>query len=117
MAHFAELDDNNIVKQVLVVSNFSLDETNQEASGIDFLNNLFGHSNWKQTSYNKRFRKHFAGIGYKYDETKNAFIPPKPYPSWVLNEETYLWDPPIPYPEVMTNFTMWDEDTQSWIES
>jgi hypothetical protein len=116
MAHFAELDDNNIVKQVLVVSNFSLDETNQEASGIDFLNNLFGHSNWKQTSYNKKFRKHFAGIGYEYDETKNAFIPPKPYPSWILNEETYLWDPPIPYPEVMTNSTVWDENTQSWIE-
>jgi len=109
MAHFAELDNNNIVIRVLVVAD------DQEHRGHDFLANDLGlGGRWVQTSYNRRIRKNYAGIGYNYDETRDAFIPPKPYDSWVLNEDTCQWEPPIPYPS--EGIWQWDEATLSWLE-
>ena len=116
MAHFAQLE-NNIVKQVIVVSNQDiLDEQGQESEqkGIDFCSNLLGGT-WKQTSYNAKIRKNYAGIGYTYDEGRDAFIPPKPFNSWVINEETCRWDPPTPMPTDGKMYS-WNEDSQSWQE-
>ena len=121
MAHFAKLGTGNIVEKVVVVSN---DVATTEQAGIDFLNNLYKTRDvWKQTSYNSYggehklggtpFRKNYAGIGFAYDEAKNAFIPPKPFDSWTLNETTCLWEPPTPYPEDDNNYT-WNEATQQW---
>ena len=93
MAHFAKLDENNIVLEVNVVNNDVLDVSNEEASGIAFLTEWSGgYSNWKQTSYNGTFRKRYAGIGYYFDEARNAFIPPKCHDEATLNEDTCLWD-------------------------
>lgn len=94
MAHFAKLDDNNIVLEVNVVNNAELDPANEETSGIAWLTEWSGgYSNWKQTSYNGNIRKNYAGIGFTYDEDRDAFIPPKPEEGeWVLNEETCLWE-------------------------
>jgi len=118
MAHFAELNIDNIVQQVLVVSNSDIVDSNgieSEEIGIGFLKKLLGaDTTWKQTSYNGNFRKNYAGIGYTYDEQRDAFIPPKPYPSWILNEDTYLWDPPIPYPNDDKQY-YWNEETLSWV--
>ena len=94
MAHFAELNENNIVKQVIVVHNNELldNGVESEAKGIQFCQSLFG-GEWKQTSYNGNIRKNYAGIGYTYDEVRDAFIPPKPEEGeWILNEETCLWE-------------------------
>lgn len=116
MAHFAELDTNNVVLRVIVVGNRDcLDENGNEseAVGIAFCQNLLG-GNWKQTSYNGNFRKNFAGIGYQYNEELDAFIPPKPYPSWILNENTAQWSAPIPFPDD-NKIYVWDEDSQTWI--
>jgi hypothetical protein len=114
MAHFAKLDENNIVIEVNVVNNESLDSTNEEASGIAFLTEWSGgYSNWKQTSYNGNFRKNYAGIGYTYDSVRDAFIPPKPFNSWILNEDTCLWEAPTPYP-TDGKFYNWVELTLSW---
>lgn len=117
MAHFAKLNPNNIVEQVIVVSNdVILDENGveQEELGINFCKNLFGQSTvWKQTSYNNSFRKNYAGIGYTYDAIRDAFIPPKPYNSWILNEETCVWDPPIPRPVDGTGY-LWDDISETW---
>jgi hypothetical protein len=118
MAHFVELDENNIVKQVIVVANNELliDEIESEAKGIIFCKSLFGEdTKWKQTSYNGNIRKNYAGIGDTYDEDKDAFIPPKPFKSWVLNENICQWEPPIPYP-VDEKLYIWDEPTVSWLE-
>lgn len=119
MAHFAQLDENNFVLQVIVVNNNELLDENGEESeikGIDFCKSLFG-GNWIQTSYNANFRKHYAGIGFTYDAGKDAFIPPSPFESWILNEETCIWEPPIPMPEASENCYMaWDEKTISWKE-
>jgi hypothetical protein len=96
MAHFAKLGVGNIVEQVIVVSN---DIAITEQAGIDFINKLYNTRDvWKQSSYNNNFRKNFAGIGYQYDQTRDAFIAPKPFNSWVLNEDTCKWESPIPYP-------------------
>lgn len=93
MAHFAKLDENNIVLEVNVVNNDVLDPNNEESSGIVFLTEWSGgYSSWKQTSYNRTFRKNFAGIGFTYDSIRDAFIPPKPEGEWVLNEEKCLWE-------------------------
>lgn len=116
MAHFAKLDDNNIVVEVHVVANAALDASNEEASGIAFLTDWSGgYTNWKQTSYNGKFRKNYAGIGYSYDPVRDAFIPPKPFDSWILNEETCNWEAPVAYP---TNNKphKWNENNQEWIE-
>jgi len=109
MAHFAELDDNNIVVRVLVTDN---DYPNE---GYDWLVENLGGT-WVQTSYNATIRKNFAGVGFTYDEALDAFIPPKPFDSWLLNEETCLWEAPTPYPTDGQNYN-WDEETQDWIEN
>jgi hypothetical protein len=93
MAHFAKLDENNTVLEVIVVNNDVLDTNNEEESGIVFLNQLLGYPNWKQTSYNSTIRKNFAGIGMTYDPIRDAFIPIKPdEDNWQLNEETCQWE-------------------------
>ena len=111
MAHFAKLGVNNIVEDVVVVSN---DIVTSEQAGVDFLNNLYGlEDTWKQTSYNGNIRKNFAGTGYTYDETRDAFIPPKPYNSWVLNETTCIWKAPVDYPSDGKRYN-WNEENQTW---
>ena len=124
MASFAKIGLNNKVIEVLSVHNNVLKDAGgieQEVLGIDFLTKLTGWSIWKQTSYNTvggvhrlggtPFRKNHAGIGYTYDEDRDAFIPPSPFPSWTLDEETCLWKPPTPKPD--GNY-IWNESTQTW---
>ena len=116
MAHFVRLE-NNIVIQVIVVSNQDiLDENGQESEqkGIDFCSNLLGGT-WKQTSYNARIRKNYAGIGYTYDETLDAFVPPKPFASWVLDTDKAQWKAPVDMPVDDKRYT-WNEATTSWDE-
>jgi hypothetical protein len=117
MAHFAKLDENNIVLAVHVVNNdvITIDGVESEQAGIDFLSNLHGHALWKQTSYNGSFRKNYTGPGDSYDSTRDAFISPKPYPSWVLNETTCQWEAPIARPSDGKYYS-WNELTTSWIE-
>lgn len=117
MAHFAQLDENNVVTQVIVVHNNELMDNGQEseAKGVAFCQSLFG-GNWKQTSYNGNIRKNYAGIGYVYDSGRDAFIPPKPFNSWLLNETTCLWEAPVPYPKDGKRYT-WDEPTLSWVQN
>jgi hypothetical protein len=115
MAHFAQIDKNNIVTQVIVVNNTELiDETGteSEAKGAEFCKSLFG-GRWIQTSYNATIRKHFAGTGYIYDETRDAFLPPHLYPSWTLDEETCAWIPPVPIPD-LGGPVEWNEEKQAW---
>jgi hypothetical protein len=113
MAHFAKLDENGVVLEVVVVNN---NDAPDEASGIAFLNTLFANDIvWKQTSYNGKMRKNYAGIGYTYDEARDAFIPPQPYPSWLLNEQACLWESPTPMPTDGKMYS-WDEATLTWIE-
>jgi len=117
MAHFAKLDSDNIVTQVVVVDNSVLekaDGTESELKGKQFLNSLLGSAKWVQTSYNGTIRKNYAGVGYKYDSTRDAFIPPKPYTSWTLNETTCLWEAPVVYPSD-GNIHNWDEANQQWV--
>lgn len=119
MAHFAELDNNNLVIRVIAVHNNELIAPGGEESellGIDFCKNHYGqHTKWIQTSYNKNFRKNFAGAGFKYDSNRDAFIPPKPFNSWVLNEETCIWEATLPYPDDGKNY-IWNETALSWEE-
>lgn len=119
MAHFAKLNDNNTVISVIVVNNATIDNLSfpeSESVGLSFLAEWSeGYSNWKQTSYNSKFRKNYAGIGYIYDVDLDAFIPPKPYPSWLLNTTICDWEAPVPYPQNGKPYA-WDEQTQSWIE-
>jgi len=121
MAHFCKIGKGSKVEKVVVVSN---DVATTEQAGIDFLNNLYGTNDvWKQTSYNTLkgvhllggtpFRKNFAGIGWKYDQTRDAFISPKPFASWTLNETTCHWDAPIVYPDDGQNYN-WNETNQTW---
>lgn len=113
MAYFAKLGIGNIVEKVEVVSN---DIATNEQVGIDFLNNLYGTRDvWKQTSYNGDIRKNYAGIGFKYDQTRDAFISPKPFNSWSLNEDTCQWEAPVAYPNDGNNYT-WNETNQTWDE-
>ena len=115
MAHFAEIDETNTVLQVIVVHNNELleDGVESEAKGIAFCQSLFG-GNWVQTSYNGNIRKNYAGIGFTYDADRDAFIPPKPFDSWILNEDSCLWEAPVPYPSD-GGFHSWDEENQEWI--
>jgi hypothetical protein len=116
MAHFAKLDENNTVLEVNVVANAALDASNEEASGIAFLTDWSGgYTNWKQTSYNGNFRKNYAGIGYTYDEVRDAFIPPKPFNSWALNEGTCQWQAPVAMPTDGKPYA-WNEADQKWDE-
>jgi len=111
MAHFAKLGIGNKVLKVEAVSN---DIATTEQAGVDFLNNLYGTNDvWKQTSYNGNIRKNFAGIGWKYDQTRDAFIPPQPYLSWSLNETTCLWECPVAYPTDGLVYK-WNETNQTW---
>ena len=121
MAHFAKLNSENIVEQILVVSN---EVPTNEQAGVNFLNNLLKtNDTWKQTSYNTvggvhklggtPFRKNYAGVGYKYDESRDAFISPKPYNSWTLNETSCSWEAPTPYPND-GNLYIWDEENLRW---
>ena len=112
MAHYAFLDDNNIVTEVIV----GIDETELiEGKHPEVWYGEFRGQVCKRTSYNNNYRKNYAGIGCTYDEERDAFIPPKPYASWVLNEETCLWESPTPYPEG-DGMYIWDEETTSWVE-
>jgi len=116
MAHFAKLDSNNIVVEVLRVNNeviLKADGTESELKGKQFLNNLLGSATWVQTSYNGNFRNCMAGIGYTYDSERDAFIMPKPYPSYLLNEDTLLYEAPIAHPTDGT-VCQWDEENQEW---
>ena len=128
MAHFAKLGVGNKVLRVAVVSN---DVATTEQTGVDFLNNLYKTRDvWKQTSYNTSggghklggtpLRKNYAGVGYTYDQSRDAFIPPKPFKSWILNETTCLWEAPVAQPELTQeqmdnyNYYSWNEETQQW---
>jgi hypothetical protein len=116
MAHFAKIGLNNKVIEVLSVNNEVLLDSNgveQETNGIDFLTKLTGWAIWKQTSYNGNFRKNHAGIGMTYDEDKDAFISPKPFNSWILNEDTCLWESPVAYPTDGQRYN-WNEENQTW---
>ena len=128
MAHFCKIGIGNIVERIEVVSN---DIATTEQAGVDFLNSLYGTNDiWKQTSYNTHsgihktggtpFRKNYGGVGYKYDQTRDAFISPKPYPSWTLNETTCSWDSPVEKPTLTeeqidnNNKYIWNETNQTW---
>lgn len=121
MAHFAKLDENNVVLEVNVVNNDDIQNLpfpESEPVGIQFLTNWSGgYTNWKQTSYNGNFRKNYAGIGYTYRSDIDAFVSPQPFPSWTLNNETAKWQPPVPYPTQITMYGyMWNEEKQQWEE-
>ena len=116
MAHFAKIGINGKVIDVIKVNNEVILDSNgneSEINGIDFLTKLTGWSIWKQTSYNRNFRKNFAGIGYQYDQTRDAFIAPKPYTSWILNEDTCRWDAPVVKPDDGQKYN-WNETIQNW---
>lgn len=115
MAHFAKLDDNNIVVDILVVNNdviLKADGTESELKGKQFLNATFGQGKWVQTSYNHNFRKQYAGIGFVYDSVNDVFIAPQPFNSWTLNNN-FDWEAPISYPTDGKTY-IWNEETQSW---
>tara|TARA_Y100000310_G_scaffold96207_1_gene93975 strand:- start:57 stop:443 length:387 start_codon:yes stop_codon:yes gene_type:complete len=127
MAHFVEVDSNNIVIRCLVVDDKDTQDSEGneiESIGATYLSDGLGGT-WKKTSYNTHagihklggtpYRKNYAGKGFTYDETRDAFIPPKPFPSWVLNEDTCLWDAPVAMPDDGNDYD-WNEDTTSWDE-
>jgi hypothetical protein len=126
MAHFAKIDENNIVTQVIVVANEDTTDTNGvevEEIGVAFCKKLLGaETNWKQTSYNNNFRVRYAGVGYSYNAELNAFIAPKPFESWVLVEETADWVSPVGPAPTLTeaqvesrSFYKWDEENLEWV--
>jgi hypothetical protein len=126
LAHFAKIDENNIVTQVIVVANEDTTDTNGvevEEIGVAFCKKLLGaETNWKQTSYNNNFRVRYAGISYTYNEELNAFIAPKPFASWVLVEETADWESPVGPAPALTeaqvesrSFYKWDEENLAWV--
>ena len=116
MAHFAKIGLNGKVIEIQSVVNEVLHDANgveQEKIGVDFLTKLTGWAIWKQTSYNGNFRKNHAGIGYTYDEDRDAFIPKKPFASWILNETTCRWDAPVAHPNDGQSYN-WNETIQNW---
>ena len=120
MAYFAKLGIGNIVEQVISINNTVITDANgieQEQLGVDFINKLYNTRDvWKKTSYNNNIRKNYAGIGYTYNETRDAFIPPKPFNSWILNETTCLWNAPVAYPvdNNVNNRYKWNEEILNW---
>ena len=115
MAHFAEIDQNNVVLRVVVVDNKDTSDAagvEKEHIGAAYLERILGGT-WKQTSYNGNIRKNYAGAGYTFDAARDAFIPPKPFTSWVLNETTCQWEAPTPMPTDGQMYS-WDEATTSW---
>ena len=121
MAHFAKLDDDNTITQVIVVSDADCkdqDGNEVEAIGVAFCNKLLG-GRWVQTSYNGNIRKRYAGIGYSYNEQYDVFIAPRPFDSWILNTTTFDWEPPVPYPTESSGpenprYHTWNETNQTW---
>jgi hypothetical protein len=121
MAYFAKLGTGNIIEKVISINNSVITDANgieQEQLGVDFINKLYNTRDvWKQTSYNKTFRKNFAGIGYQYDQTRDAFISPKTYNSWILNEDTCRWEAPITKPTTQLEDNQcycWNESIINW---
>jgi hypothetical protein len=117
MAYFAKLDENNVVTQVISIANSDTADANgveKEHIGAAFCERLFGGT-WKQTSYNNNIRKNYAGIGFTYQEDIDAFVPPKPFASWLLNEQTAQWEAPVAMPDDGKKYE-WNEDSQSWIQ-
>jgi hypothetical protein len=117
MAHFAEINSDNTVMRVIVVSNNELLDgagNESEAKGVEFCQNHFGGT-WLQTSYNGTFRKNYAGAGFTYDGTRNAFIAPKPFASWILNETSCVWEAPAPCP-TDGKIYFWNEEQLAWVE-
>lgn len=119
MAHFAQLNENNVVTNVIVVGDkdcLGKDGTESEQVGINFCQSIFGpDTRWVQTSINNRIRKNYAGIGFTYDAQRDAFIPPSPFSSWVLDEQTCLWEAPVPKPpDTETTVYVWDEELVQW---
>lgn len=115
MAHFAEIDENNIVQRVVVINNNILLDSNsneQESLGVEFCTQTFGGT-WKQTSYNSNIRKNFASLGYSYNSSIDAFVPPKPFDSWVLDTEIAEYVAPVDRPNDGNQYT-WNEETTSW---
>lgn len=116
MAHFAQIDENGTVQQVIVVSNENCcggEFPASESCGQAFINQLGLAGTWRQTSYNANFRQRYAGIGYTYNEENDVFIPPQPFPSWILSE-TFDWEAPVPYPQDDAEY-YWDEENQTWV--
>jgi hypothetical protein len=124
MAHFAKLGVGNIVEEVISINNAVITDANgveQEQLGVDFINKLYNTRDvWKQTSYNNNIRKNYAGIGYTYDQARDAFIAPKPFNSWILNEDTCRWEAPVAMPELTQeqidnkNYYAWNESIINW---
>lgn len=128
MANFAKIGLNNVVIDVQFIDNISAmtpQGVESEEVAYAFLTKVFGHQTWLETSFNTRggvhalggtpLRKNYAGVGYTYDSQRDAFIPPKPFASWVLNEDTCLWDAPVAAPDDGKIY-VWDEDAQNWVE-
>lgn len=121
MAYFAKINEEGVVESVVSINNFVIGEPEKsfpetELLGVDFILNTLGFDGkWKQTSYNKNFRKNYAGIGYIYDSIRNAFIPPRPFQSWILSESTCLWESPVPYPNDGGMYE-WNEQALEWRE-
>ena len=121
MAYFAKLGTGNIVENVISINNTVITDANgieQEQLGVDFINKLYNTRDvWKQTSYNNNFRKNYAGIGFQYDQQRDAFIPPKPFDSWILKEDTCRWIAPVAMPttELEDNkYYSWNESIINW---
>jgi len=117
MAHFARVKEDNTIGEVIVVANEVLLDENgeeQEQFGLDFITSLGLDGRWVQCSYNGSIRGSYPGFGFTYDEERDAFIPPKPFESWVLDEDTCLWVAPVPMPEDGADYT-WDEDAGDWV--
>ena len=121
MAYFAKLGTGNIVEQVISINNSVITDSNgieQEKLGVDFINKLYNTRDvWKKTSYNNNIRKNYAGIGYTYDQTRDAFIAPKPYNSWILNEDTCRWEAPVSMPTEQleeNQYYSWNESIINW---
>lgn len=119
MAHFAKLDSNNIVLEVHVINNAEMldaaGQENEEVGRAFLIQWSGGYTNWKQTSYNSNFRKNFAAPGYTYNLELDAFVPPKPFDSWILDTETAKWRAPIGYPQD-GKYYRWDNNINNWIE-
>lgn len=118
MAHFAKMGTGSIVIKIHVLNNEVLmkDGVENAQQGIEFLQNLYNNKDlYIQTSYNRTFRKNYAGVGYTYDSTRDAFYTVKPYASWTLNEETCVWEAPVAYPDDGKRYS-WDEDITNWVE-
>lgn len=123
MAHYALINDDNIVVQVITGVNENLTQIDVDGTEVggssEAWEKFYASRSWfaglrcKRTSYNNRIRKHFAGVGYFYDESIDAFIPPQPFESWVLNQNTYLWEPPVSYPADGLRY-VWNEEIKDW---